>query len=68
MFCLQKLKMEIGQRVKIFSKNLSDEYKYLNGMFGTIIKYDHKKVLLKYKIKVENGEIFWFSDGEVSEA
>lgn len=59
--------MEIEQRVKIFTKNLSDELKYLNGMFGTIIKHDPKKIL-QYQIEMENGEIFWFSEEEVSEA
>ncbi len=59
--------MKIGQRVKIFSKTLSDEDKYLNGMFGTIIKYDHKKVL-SYQIEVDNGEIVWFSESEVNNA
>lgn len=60
--------MEIGQRVKIFTENLSDEHKYLNGMFGTIIKVCDPKKILRYGIKMENGEIFWFSEEEVSEA
>ena len=57
--------MKVGQRVKIFSKNLSDEHKYLNGMAGTIIRFDYSKVLC-YQVEMENGEIVWFSGWEVS--
>lgn len=59
--------MKVGQRVKIFSKNLEDEHKYLNNMYGIIIRYDSKKVLC-YQVEMENGEIVWVSGGEVSEA
>ncbi len=53
--------MKIGQRVKIYSKNPSDEYKHLDGMVGTIIRFDYNKALC-YQVEMENGEIAWFSD------